>query len=301
MDIGINYITELNMPQNRYDEIYKILIKKGYINTLKFPGKYCDYNSMEHFFYIINETGAKEDIHGIPGMVPAIHSKKCTQNIEWEKIIPQLRNARRISTHLGIENKDVLENYEEGTFEANLKQIKEKLNCEIGIENIPGGFSFDKRTLTPEFITQTWQNADFGVFDISHAKLAARDIGITYKEFLENIKHKENVKILHISGNTNEAGERQNAPDKHVLINQQEIEDIIQLLYEFPNTDLIISEYAFNSRYSYEKEIVIESILLNKIVNKKDVQESKYVLEYLEKNLKDDVSNLEQLLERRKI
>lgn len=299
MDIGINYITELDNPQNRYDEIYKILIKKGYINTLKFPGKYCDYNSLKYIFNITNELGAKIDIHGIPGMFPAIHSEKCTQNIEWEKIIPQLKNCKRISTHLGIENKDVLENYKMGTFETNFKQIKEKLNCEIGIENIPGGFAFDKRTLAPEFITRTWEKADFGVFDISHAKLAAKDLGMTYKEYLKRIEYKEKVKILHVSGNMTEIGERQNAPDKHVLINQQEIEDIIQLLNEFPNTDLIISEYAYNSKYSYEKEIVIESILLNKIVSNRNVEECKQILQYLEENLNDDISNLEQLFERR--
>lgn len=301
MDIGINYITELDGCKNRYDEIYKFLIEKGYINTLKFPGKYCDYDSLRYFLNIVKGTHSKRDIHGIPQMIPAIHSKKCTENIEWEKFISEIGQCDRISTHLGIENKEILENYVAGTYEKNLTKLKENLKCEVGIENIPGGFLFDKRTLTPEFLTNAWEKADFGVFDISHAKLAAKDLGITYDEYLKNLKYKEKVKILHISGNIIEIGERKNAPDKHVLISRTEIKDIIGLLYEFTNVDLIISEYGFNSKYSYEKEIVIESILLNYIVKTRNEEQCIEIFEFLEQNLKSDISNLEELLERRKI
>lgn len=301
MDIGINYITELDMPQNRYDEIYKMLIKKGYINTLKFPGKYCNYNSLEHFLQIATDTGVKMDIHGLPGMVPAIHSKNFTKNIEWEKIIPKLKNCKKISTHMGLENKDIMANYVEGTLETNYKEIKEKLNCEIGVENIPSGFEFDKKTLTPEFITETWKKVDFGVFDISHAKLAARELDMTYQEYLEKIGNKEKVKILHVSGNITEIGSRKNERDKHVLINYQEIKDIIQLFDQFTNTKLIISEYAYNSKYTYEKELIIEAIVLNTIVKTLNVKTAQKILEYLEQNLNDDISNIEELMKGRVI
>lgn len=296
MDIGINYITELYGKKNRYDEIYKFLINKGYINTLKFPGKYCDYESLKYFLNIIKETNSKRDIHGIPKMIPAIHSNNCIENIEWKKFNSQVGQCYRISTHLGIENKDILEKYEEGTFENNLISLKEKLNCEIGIENIPGGFSFDKRTLTPEFLSKAWEKADFGVFDITHAKLAAKDLAMTYEEYLKKLEYKEKVKILHVSGNVANKGERKLQPDKHVILNCQEIEDIINLLYEFPNTDLIISEYAFNSKYSYEKELMIEAIVLAEIVRYRNAKRAKLLLEKLENELKDDVSNIDEIM-----
>lgn len=297
MDIGINYITELDKPENRYDNIYKILVKKGYINTLKFPGKFCNYETLDQFLKLAKETNVNIDVHGIPKMVPAIHSKNFIKNVEWEKIIPQIGYSQRISTHMGMENKEKISNYEEGTIEENIRKVKEKLDCEIGIENIPGGFEFDKQTLTPDFITETWGIADFGVFDISHAKLAAQDLNMTYSEYLKQIKHKEKVKILHISGNINETHKYSNKPDKHILINKEEIKDIIDLLNEFENLELIISEYAYNTKYSYEKELIIEAIILNMIVNTKNEKIVKEKLKYLEDNLKDDISNLEIILQ----
>ena len=35
MDIGINYLDK------EFDKVYGILIENKFINTLKFPGKYC--------------------------------------------------------------------------------------------------------------------------------------------------------------------------------------------------------------------------------------------------------------------
>ena len=157
-------------------------------------------------------------------------------------------------------------------------------------------FSFDKRTLTPEFLTKAWEKADFGVFDIAHAKLAAKDLGMSYEMYLKKIKYKEKVKILHVSGNIANNGERKLQPDKHVMLNYQEIEDIINLLYEFPNTDLIISEYAFNSKYTYEKELMIEAIVLVSIVKNRNIEKAKRLLEMLENELNEDVSNIEELM-----
>lgn len=295
MDIGINYITDLEEPKNRYDEIYKILIKNKYINTIKFPGKYCDFETMDNFIKLTNETNSKIDIHGLPGMVAAIHSKNFAKNVEWKKIKERLKNCKRISTHIGLENKDKMENYEEGVFENNIKIIKQNLNCEVGIENIPGGFDFDQRTLMPEFVSDIWGKADFGVYDISHAKLAAKDLGISYEEYVERLGNKEKVKILHISGNIDDSGKYNNKPDKHVQINEKEISDILKLFEQFKNIDLVVSEYAYNTKFSYEKEIMIEVIVLNEIIKTKNEQEIREKIEFLKNNLKKDLSNLKEI------
>lgn len=290
MDIGINYISDIN------NDIYKYLLRKRYINTIKFPGKHCNYEELKKFLQFIDETGSKADIHGLPEMVPAINSKRFIENVKWNEILEILPKISRISTHMGLENKEILTNNKSDILENNIKKLKNQINCDIGLENIPGGFEFDKKTLTPQFISKSWEKADFGVFDISHAKVAAKDLEMTYQEYLEKIENKEKVQILHVSGNIIEIGERQNQPDKHVLINQQEIEDIIQLLNKFPNTDLIISEYAFNTKYTYEKEIMIEAILLSTIVKTRDLEKSKYILRILEQKLRNDISNIEEIM-----
>lgn len=296
MDIGINYLTELEEPKNRFDKLYKILLKSRYINTIKFPGKYCDFETLDNFLKLINETGAKPDIHGLPGMVAAIHSKNFVRNVDWEKVKERISECKRISTHIGLENKDRMENYEQGVFENNIKQLKQNLNCEVGIENIPGGFDFDHRTLTPEFITEIWGKADFGVYDISHAKLSAKDLGISYEEFVERLGNKEKVKILHVSGNIDDTGKYEYKPDKHVLINEKEISDVIKLFEQFKNVDLVVSEYAYNTKYSYEKEIVIEVMILNEIIKTKNEQEIRNKLKFLQENLENNLSNLEEII-----
>lgn len=296
MDIGINYITELNEPYNKYDNIYKLLIENGYINTIKFPGKYCNYNTLECFLSLAKKTNAKIDIHGIPGMKPSAHCTEFIKNVDWEEWTKFLPKCKRMSTHMGLENKDNISNYKEGTFEKNIENLKHKMNCDsIGIENIPGGFEFDKETLSPEFISNSWKNVDFGVFDISHAKLAAKTLNMTYDEYLEKISNKEKVKILHISGNDDVTDKYINKPDKHVLINEIEIKDIIKTLSIFENLDLAVSEYAFNSKYTYEKELVIETITLFSIVKTRDVNISSNILKFLEENLQDDISNIQDI------
>lgn len=296
IDIGINYITEKN--ENKYDHIYEFLIKNNYINTIKFPGKYCDYVTLEYAFNLINKYKFKMDIHGLPNMVPAIYSSEFIKNIEWEQLIQKNLPIKRISTHMGLENKEKIESYGLNVLDERLKENIKNVKCkfkkllgyeiEVGLENIPGGFEFDKKTITPEFISKNYEMADFGVFDIAHAKISANQLGITYHQYLEKIKRKNKVKILHVAGNIDKTGKYNNKPDKHVLIDESEISDIIDTIKQFKNLDLIVSEYAYNSLYSYEKELIIEAITLNKIVNTMNVDEVKNTMKYLKKNIKSD-------------
>lgn len=300
INIGLNYITEKEKLPNKYDDIYKFLINEGYINTLKFPGKYCNLEILKKVFEISKQTNAKIDIHGLPGMIPAISSKEFIKNVNWKDI--KIENIDKISTHMGLENKDKLSNYTKSDLEQILKQnieeLKEKIgkNIQIGLENIPGGFEFDLNTITPEYVSENWGKADFGVFDMSHAKLSSKELNMTYEEYLKKLKNKEKVKILHISGNIDETSQYSNKPDKHVLIHENEIEDIIKTIQSFTNIELIISEYAYKTKYDYEKELLIEAIVLFTIVNSMDSKISKKVLEYLEKNLEENGSNIKKLI-----
>lgn len=309
MDIGLNYLTESDNIVNRYDEVYKFLINKGYVNTLKFPGKYCNYEELKYFMNITKYTKAKIDIHGIPGMVPSICSKDLLTNIDWKRLEEFLINHKeinRISTHLGLDGKDKISNYKDkelkSNFNNNVKVLKRNISkivghkIEVGIENIPGGFELDEETLKPEFVSNTWKRSDFGVFDITHAKLASKELNILYEDYIEKLKYKEKVKILHISGNFDEKNKYIHKPDKHTLIHKSEIKDIIEALNLFKNIDLVDTEYSYNTKYTYEKEIIIEAIVVYTIVKTMNEELSIQVLEYLEENLKDDISNIEELL-----
>lgn len=309
IDIGINYITGLE-GKNNYDDIYKLLIKRRYITTLKFPGKSCDYNTLENLLKLTQITNSKIDIHGIPKMLPSICSKQCVQKINWEELREKLsinNQISRISTHIGLDRNDKLNNYKKEKLERNLEtnkkvlknQLKEIVGNEIelGLENIPGGFHLDIETIKPQYISENWEKADFGVFDISHAKLAAKSLNMTYEDYTKEIENKEKVKILHISGDIDELNKYPNSPDKHILIHQSEIKDIIQTLELFENIDLVVSEYAYNTKYSYEKEIIIESIIISIITQKRNEKIAKNALNYLEQNLKEDICNIEEILD----
>lgn len=309
IDIGINYLNELSEPQNKYDKIYEFLIEKGYINTLKYPGKHCTYDTLEQFISLVNKTGINSDIHGFPGITPAINSINFSKNVDWEKlcsILANINNVTKISTHIGLENQDRLKNHSNKELDQtlynnmqNLKNILEgffKNKIEIGLENIPGGFDFDPITLSPDFVSDNWKISDFGVFDISHAKLSAQQLNISYENYLNNLKYKEKVKIIHISGNIDTTNKYDNKPDKHVLIHSDEIKDILKTIELFNNIELIISEYAFNTKYSYEKEIIIEAIITYLIVKTRNYYICADSLNYLENNLKNDISNAEEVV-----
>ena len=298
-DIGINYIPELEgEKENKYEPIYRFLIKEKYINTIKFPGKYCNENTLNRCIRLSEDTGAKIDIHGFPGMIPAIHDQDFVKNINWVQIQNIINNKMtRISTHVGLKSGERIRNYKEGTIEKNIETLKEKFNnIEVGLENIPGGLKFDIQTITPEFVSIAWDKADFGVFDIAHAKLAAGALNMSYEEYVRQIQNKSKVKILHVAGNIDETNKYKDRVDKHVLTNSKEIKDIIKTLEIFENIDLVVSEYATNTKYSFEKELLIESILISTLVKTRSEVLTIKTMKTLEENLKKDISNVEEVL-----
>ena len=48
-------------------------------------------------------------------------------------------------------------------------------------------------------------------------------------------------------------------------------------------------------KFSYEKEIMIEVIVLNEIIKTKNEQEIREKIEFLKNNLKNDLSNLKEI------
>ena len=304
IDIGINYLAGI-------DECYKILKKHNIINTIKFPGRVCDYEHMEACLRLAKELNLKVDLHGLPGMTPAFScmSDNFVSKVDWEKLkeVFKINNdISRISTHIGLEHADSFSNYSnedvEKKWRKNYNDLQKGLEyalgkkVEIGLENIPGGFKFDTKSLTPEYISENWKLADFGVYDVSHAKLAAKTLKIDFNEYMTKLTNLDKVKIYHVSGNNDKVGLYDNKPDKHVLLSEEEIEDVIKCKNMIPNLDLIVSEYAFESRYSVAKEVAIESIILYLIARDEELGKIKQKLRFIEENLLDDISNLEKII-----
>lgn len=304
IDIGINYLAG-------NDECYKILKEHNIINTLKFPGRVCDYSHMEACFKLAKELNLKIDLHGLPGMTPAFScmSDNFVKNVDWGKLkeVFKINNdINRISTHIGLEHADNFSKYLEKDVDEKWKKNYNELQkgleyalgkkIEIGLENIPGGFKYDIKSLKPEYVSENWKLADFGVYDISHAKLASNTLKIDFEEYMNRLTYLDKVKIYHVSGNNDKSGLYASKPDKHVLISEEEIEDVAMCKKILPNLDLIVSEYSFESKYSIGKEIAIESIILNAIAKGENTEMVKEKLKFLEENLSDDISNLDIIL-----
>jgi len=313
MRVGANFLTEKveDKMQASYNKIYHTLLTYGYLDTLKYPGKFCDIESLLLFLDFTEKQHCKIDIHGLPGMLPATHDRRLIRNVGWDDLPTQLWSNPefyRISTHIGLDNVNPVSDYTAEEFEQNFQENKKEMKqhlCEktgreiyFGGENQPGGFGIDLATLTPEFISEIWAKMDFGVFDIAHAKNAAKDLKISYEEYLARLTNRERVKILHVSGNVDTTGKYANKPDKHILTNVSELEDIQKTIQEFPNLDLVLTEYAYASKYSYEKEIAMEIVTLHTLVKTKNVEKAKGVLTMLEKELSEDASNLIVVLEK---
>lgn len=303
LNIGCNYIISDNC-KNVYDDLYTFLVKNKLIDILKFPGKFCNDYEFESCLNLVRKLNIKIDLHGLPKMEPKTHSENMLKNIEWNKLPNDLFNfinKNRISTHIGAEkgqNIDDLNNI----FFKNIKLLKEKFyskynkEIEFGGENQSGGYNLPLNVISPKTISNIWGMLDFGVFDISHARLDAIDLGITYKEYINELRNKDKVKILHVSGNVDRTGRFKNRIDKHLMMDKSDIKDIINTIKEFPNLDLAITEFSFNSKYSFEKELVIEICTLNKIVKTLDEDESIRIYDFLSDNLEEDISNVNELI-----
>ena len=301
--IGCNYILDEN-NKNTYDNVYEYLVKKQYLQVIKFPGKYCNMQELLYALNFAKRMNIKIDLHGLPGMEPRTHSKRMLNNIKWDELplnMMQFIYKDRISTHIGAEKEDDIDSCE-NIFIENFNKIKEifnkkyNINISFGGENQSGGYNIALKEISPKTISKIWEKMDFGVFDISHAKLDSIDLNITFQEYLRSLTLKDKVKILHVSGNIDETGKYKDRIDKHILINKKEIKDILKTINGFSNLDLIDTELAFNTKYSFEKELVIEVVTLNMISKKMTEDEIYKTYDILSKKLKNDISNIEEII-----
>lgn len=303
--IGCNYLLDEN-GLNKYDNIYKYLIKNNFLHVLKYPGKVCNIETLSHCTKLAQEMNIKVDIHGLPCMEPRTHGYNITKNIKWYELPDNLKKViykNRISTHIAADKgKDIFSKESNDNFINNINSLKQKfkekysIELEIGGENQAGGYKLPLTEISPDTVSTMWGKMDFGVFDISHAKLDSVDLNISYNDYIDKLNYIDKVKILHISGEKDLTDKFLNSKDKHVLTHESEIEDILKTIKIFNNIDLIDTEIAYNTLYSLEKELVIEVLTLNLLVNKLDENEIKENMKYLKNNLKENLSNIEEIL-----
>ena len=303
--IGCKYLLDDN-GTNKYDNVYKYLIKNNFLQVLKYPGKVCNVQTLNYCINLAKERNIKIDLHGLPLMQPRTHGYNITKNIKWYELPDDLKSyiyKNRISTHIAADNgKDIFSKECHDNYIENIKSLKQKfkekykIDLKVGGENQSGGYKLPLREISPDTISKMWCEMDFGVFDISHAKLDSIDLNMSYNEYLDKLQYINKVKILHISGENDLTGKFINNPDKHVLIHESEIEDIQKTINIFNNIDLIDTEIAYNTVYSLEKELVIEVLTLNLLINKLDKNEIIENMKYLKNNLNEDLSNIDEAL-----
>lgn len=310
INIGCNYLLDEN-GLNSYDNIYRYLIKNNFIQVLKYPGKVCSIEALKHCINLAQEMHIKIDLHGLPFMEPRTHGYNIIKNIKWDLLPDNLKNIiykNRMSTHIAADvGKDILSVDSNNNLLKNIviikQKFKEKYNLElkIGGENQAGGYKLPLIEISPETVSKIWNKMDFGVLDISHAKLDSNDLNITFDSYLNRLRYTNKVKIIHISGENDIKKKFINSPDKHILIHESEIEDIVKVVKIFNNIDLIDTEFAYNTLYSLEKELVIEVLTLNLIIKKLDINKIQESIKYMKNNLNDNISNIEKVLKNIKL
>lgn len=301
MKVGINYLSNVK------EEIYGILKKEGFLDILKFPGEKCTLEELNLFLACAQKYAFEIDIHGLPGMVAAIHGKSFSTHLNWDTICKDLfkqKGAEHFSTHIGLPNGDKVANYSleelQNTLQNNMKVFKNEVKSRfhkditIGGEMKPGGFNYDPVTLTPEFISETWDNMDFGVFDIAHVELIAKDMGISYEEYKKRLTHTNKITIIHVSENTSPLYPEN--PDTHVMISEGKLRKLFVLLQEYNNIQSVLSEYTFPGYYTREKEIAVDSITLKTMLQTRNLEKTLEVYQYLKQQLQEDCSNLQEIM-----
>ena len=258
---GINYISSMS-----------ILGISGFIDTLKFPGIRCNPEELEQFLMDLPQT-AQADLHGLINFRPAWNSPNIAQNANNDlnrKLLTQT-HATHFSTHIGQfeGDGDPFVN-----FRKNLEDMRTLLPAiRLGGENVfslvnPSGKAnyMTLQSTHPDFINFMWERLDFGVFDIAHAKIAARDHKMQFSEYVRALNcHK--VEIIHISGGmalANFNSSNSNDVDLHFPCELQDFIELQQLLKLFPNVKFVISELAYSkgennqrvplTQEDYEKE-----------------------------------------------
>lgn len=301
MKVGINYLSNVK------EEIYGILKKEGFLDILKFPGEKCTLEELNLFIACVQKYDLEVDIHGLPGVIPAIHDKDFIKNLDWNSINPLLfscKGAKQYSTHIGLKNGDKVSNYSQEEIETNLqnniKNFKQEVQhrfhkkVTVGGEMKPGGFQYDPITLTPEFISKTWEKLDFGVFDIAHVELIAEDMGISYEEYRKRLSHTNKITTVHVSENKSPLYPQN--PDTHVMISEKKIRRLFVLLQEYKNIENILSEYTFQGYDTMEKEVAIDVIIIKTMIQTKNLEKTLQVYEFLKQEIKKDCSNIQEII-----
>lgn len=302
---GVNFLGVLN------PNVYRLLNYYGYLSFLKYPGISCNFEELNKFIGIAKELNVVVDIHGLPGLIPRLHAKHICDNIDWERVskdLFSLRGSNVFSTHIGA---DKLFMAKQKDFDAVLRKnmyamkntILVKYNrsiINVGGENQPGGRIYPQIFITPEFVGHAWEILDFGVFDVSHARLAAEELGITFEEYVERLKNRDKVKIIHISG-CDLSVKNPIKRDSHIVTTIREYQILLSILPKFKHVKRIASEYAYHKRHSNlptVKDLVTETITLHTALETRDISKTEEMLTYLKKQKMHTAQEVEKVLKR---
>lgn len=240
---GINYISSMPISEIR-----------NAIEVLKFPGVRCNQEELQQFLTEL-PSEIQADIHGLINFKPLWNATNITAqaNNSSNKWLMQKVRAKHFSTHIGQfeGDGDPIDNFQENLY--SMRKLFPEIR--LGGENVfslvnkqgkPNYLTLE--TTSPQFINFVWEQLDFAVFDIAHAKIAARDHATSFKEYVKAL-NPEKVEIIHISGGVNQMGfnsDNPNEVDLHIPCTHQDFIELQEVMEIFSNVKMVVSELAYS-------------------------------------------------------
>ena len=251
-------------------------------------------------FEKLKEEGVnvKADIHGIPNLIERIFDENITKDVDWDnaKILFEKTGTNVFSTHIMkkksdgdiIDEEQILSNAKK-----NIDIIKSNLTegMKVYLEGVfsNGGQYSDLKMSSYNLINRAVELADGMILDIVHAQVAARDLDISFEEYISCL-NPEKIKIIHFShsrvNDYNPPGVDDDAVDPHTPCTLEDYETLINVLKRFEEIEMVISEIAYGVDENKERitlsenEYIRDAVALSVAVKFRDIEKVKRVLKY---------------------
>lgn len=228
MKLGCNYSNEL---------VQLICTHEIDIDYVKFPLELSI-----HKLYEDSNLDLPAMIHGIPVRTASVDLK--SYDFDFLNRYLEKYGCPHFGIHFRANLNDFTENLSESEMkkrvECDLEYFKEKIYSPLLIENMPS-YATIANLADPSYLKEVCDKLDIGLLlDISHAKITAHNMGISFKEYID-ILPLDRVKEIHANGTYDdpELGIR----DKHLEMKDTDYRNLSYVL-TVTNTNYLTLEYG---------------------------------------------------------
>lgn len=326
MKIFQNYIAHIPY------KVYETLLGENIIDGLKFPGTGASAEANQAFIDLVQNLGCLVDNHGWNGITGQLHDPHFSDHITdfsgLENYL-NLPNAWNFSSHIGARPNNLpVRKISQQEFDeillSNLGKIRETIFKLTGKEPTIYGeglfpYYFDRRTITTDFVNRTLKSSGLNngldglVLDICHSTIAAKFIekyvtisSYSFYDYVDDLD-KNQIKIIHISGNANlnallnsdvTVFNDDNALDPHLRNPVSNFLTLKRMLTTCPNVEQISNEIAYSEDFGTPvtpADYCSESILTWFTVTK-DARFIRLVSDFISQQLHEDCDNLSEII-----